>query len=340
MARPPERQRERSSFSRRPLREQLKSLFLLHTAERRGNAALIIILLAVCGAYAHQRWFHEPDTRALDPIRAQLDAWLAGRDSVSAPAAEVPELFLFDPNELDRPGWRRLGLSDRQIDGIERWRSKGGRFRTKADLGRMYSLRPAQFEQLRPYIDLPDSLPRKGRAGNGAQERAPVGAGSTDQEPRAAAIGPEGTALRDLRPERGGLRRKLEVNSADTAALIALPGIGPAFARGIVKYRERLGGYHSLDQLAEVYVLKDKPDAVLRLKELLVADTLMIRRIPLNSCTVEELAAHPYVTWKLAKPIVAYRQHHGPFRNVDGLRAIPLIDEALCRKLAPYLTLE
>src|SRR5690606_31133336 len=109
---------------------------------------------------------------------------------------------------------------------------------------------------------------------------------------------------------------------------------------GIVKYRERLGGYHSLDQLAEVCVLQDKPDAIARMRELLVVDTLLIRRIPLNTCTVEELAAHPYIRCKLAKPIIAYRQQHGPFREVAGIRAIPLIDEGLYRKLAPYLSVE
>ena len=75
------------------------------------------------------------------------------------------------------------------------------------------------------------------------------------------------------------VQRGLELNSADSATLVAVPGIGPAFARGILKYREKLGGYHSLDQLAEVYVLKDKPDAVAKLKDRLVLDTLMMRQI-------------------------------------------------------------
>jgi DNA uptake protein ComE-like DNA-binding protein len=132
----------------------------------------------------------------------------------------------------------------------------------------------------------------------------------------------------------------VEVNSADTTALIDLPGIGPAFARGIVKFRDRLGGYHHLDQLAEVYVLKDKPDAVERLKELLIVDTLMIVRIPINTCTVEALAAHPYAGWKIAKPLIAYRKQHGPFRNVADITGCAVVDEAVFRKLAPYLTVE
>jgi DNA uptake protein ComE-like DNA-binding protein len=130
------------------------------------------------------------------------------------------------------------------------------------------------------------------------------------------------------------------VNTADTTALIDLPGIGPAFARGIVKYRDRLGGYRSMEQLAEVYVLRDKPDALVRLNELLVLDTLMVVRIPINTCEVEQLAAHPYAGWKVAKALMAYRAQHGPFRTVADIRGCALIDEAVFRKLAPYLRVE
>ena len=134
--------------------------------------------------------------------------------------------------------------------------------------------------------------------------------------------------------------RSVEVNTADTAALIALPGVGPAFARGIVKYRDLLGGFVSLDQLGEVYVLRDKPDAVLKLKQLLILDTLAVIRIPINTCTVEQLAAHPYVRWKIAKPVIAYRDRHGPFEQLVDLQGCAAIDAEVFRKLAPYLSLE
>lgn len=96
-----------------------------------------------------------------------------------------------------------------------------------------------------------------------------------------------------------------------------------------------MGGYVSLDQLNEVYMTKDKPDAVLKLKELLILDTLMVQRILINTCTAEELA-HPYFRWKLAKPLIAYRTQHGPFGSVEDIRGCALIDAALLRKLAPY----
>ncbi len=336
MAHSPDRSREHREFTSRPFTEQLKDLFSLHSGERRGSIVMMAILLLLFGYFAYSQWYAAPAAPNMEPLRAEMEAWLAARDSTKSEPEKKAELFRFDPNAIDRADWLRLGLSERQVQGIERWQAKGGRFRVKADLGRMYSLKPDQVDRLLPYVDLPDSLPKRDRAMERRADDAPheeVHAHWNGEEEVAASASKE-------KGRSSAMRRQAEVNSADTTELVALPGIGPAFARGIVKYRERLGGYHSLDQLAEVYVLQDKPDAIARMRELLVVDTLLIRRIPLNTCTVEELAAHPYIRWKLAKPIIAYRQQHGPFREVAGIRAIPLIDEGLYRKLAPYLSVE
>lgn len=132
----------------------------------------------------------------------------------------------------------------------------------------------------------------------------------------------------------------VEVNTADSSRLVQVRGIGPAFARSIVRYRDRLGGFHSLDQLADVPILRDKPDAVAELKGRLLLDTLMVRRLPINTMSVEDLGRHPCAGWKVAKALVAYRQHHGPFRTVADIKGCVLITDSVYRKLAPYLTLE
>jgi len=331
----PDHSRQRQEFSKRPLIEQVKDMLSLHTSERRGFAALIVLLFSLFVIVVYLQWLRPPAITDMGALRTDLQLWLAKRDSANrALEARAMEqaLFPFDPNTIDEDEWLKLGLSPKQAASITRYRSKGGRFRTKADLGRMYSLRPQQVERLTPYVMLPDSQPA--RASNKPERRNGKEKASSMPrfEPDAASARPQ------ARIENR--QRKVEVNSADTADLIALPGIGPAFARGIVKYRESLGGYVSMDQLAEVYVLKDKPDALARLAELLTIDAEAARRIPLNSCTVEQLAAHPYARWRIAKPLVAYRQQHGPFRSIDDIRVIPVIDETAFRKLAPYLSLE
>src|SRR5690606_29059252 len=111
----------------------------------------------------------------------------------------------------------------------------------------------------------------------------------------------------------------VEINGADSVALVAVRGVGPAFARSIIRYRERLGGFISLDQLSEIYILRDKPEAVEQLREKFILDTTMVRRIPLNGCTVEDLGPHPYAGWKVARALIAYRDHHGPYPHVAAI---------------------
>ena len=307
------------------LKERVKDLLSMHAGERRGTLILMGLLLILAGWAIYEQWFREPPVRDLAPIQAKMEVWLAEQADQPKDTTEL-KLFPFDPNTIGREEWRALGLTDKQIDGVDKYMSKGGRFRTKKDLGRMYSIKADQFAALEPFILLPDSYIRPVHPKREFERYA-------DRTPRTQGIR-EPTNYERRAPG------SVELNTADTTALIALPGIGPAFARSIVKYRNSLGGYVSLDQLSEVYILKDKPDAVLKLKELLIIDTLMVQQIPINSCTAEELAAHPYFRWKLAKPLIAYRTQHGPFGSVEDIGGCALIDAALLRKLAPYLRVE
>lgn len=309
-------------------KERLKDLLDLHRDERRGVLWLMGLLLMLCGWVVYEQWLRPPKEHDLAEQRRRIDAWIASRSQAQGDTIPV-KLFPFDPNTIGREEWKALGLTDKQIDGVERYQGKGGKFRTKKDLGRMYSIKPEQFAALEPFILLPDSFTRT------MDERK-----HQPRQDEYRQLGERSPTIRERAPYGSRLPRSVEVNSADTAALIQLHGIGPAFARGIVKFRDMLGGFHSLDQLDEVYVLKDKPDAVSQLKQVLTLDTLAVRRIPINTCTIEELAAHPYARWKIAKPLIAYRTQHGDFNHVADIKGCAAISEEVFRKLAPYLSTE
>lgn len=306
------------------LKEHMKDLLNLHSGERRGILVLMTLLMVLGFWAVYEQWYRVPPERDLAPVKAKLDAWVAQRKTQRTDTVEVVR-FPFNPNSIGREEWRALGLTDKQVDGIERYMDKGGKFRTKKDVGRMYTISPELFAELSPFILLPDSFERKRYE---PRERKSY----PDRWPRDSTR--ERTTYARYTP------RSVELNTADTLELTTIRGIGPAFARGIVKYRDGLGGFYTMDQLNEVYLLKDKPDQVEALKEFLILDTLAIRKIPINSCTVEELAAHPYLRWKLAKPLIAYRTQHGPFKKVGDITGCALIDVALLRKLAPYLSVE
>jgi len=306
------------------LKERVKDLLDLHSGERRGMMVLMGFLLLLAAWAVYGQWFYTPTERDLAPVKAKLEAWIAESKAQRADTAAVIR-FPFDPNLIGREEWLALGLTDKQVDGIERYLDKGGKFRTKKDVGRMYTIPPDLFAALSPFILLPDSFVRKQNEPRERKEYA-------DRWPR--------DTIRERTTYPRFAPRSVELNTADTLELTTIRGIGPAFARSIVKYREALGGFHSLDQLNEVYILQDKPEAVTALREFLILDTLAIRKIPINTCTVEEMAAHPYLRWKLAKPLFAYRTQHGAFKKLEEIRGCVLIDAALLRKLAPYISLE
>ncbi|PSL36072.1 ComEA family DNA-binding protein [Chitinophaga ginsengisoli] len=130
----------------------------------------------------------------------------------------------------------------------------------------------------------------------------------------------------------------LDINTADSALWESLPGIGPVLAARIVKFREKLGGFYSISQVGETYGLADstfnKIQASLRLHK------VSLKKIDLNQMDEKSLAQHPYIRYKLARLIVLYRNNHGPFRQVEDLLGIPLVDDSIYRKIEHYIKTE
>ena len=129
--------------------------------------------------------------------------------------------------------------------------------------------------------------------------------------------------------------RMVELNTADTIELRSLPAIGPWLARKIVEYRERLGGFYSADQLLEVYRLT--PGKLDTIMPYLAIDTSWVRRIDINSVTLDVLSKHPYLSRSQARGLLAYRDKHGPFAALADLRRCLLIDENTFEKVRVYV---
>lgn len=138
-------------------------------------------------------------------------------------------------------------------------------------------------------------------------------------------------------PEVNQVVKKLELNSADTSDLKALPGIGSRFAARICKYRDRLGGFYSGEQLREVYLLTE--ETYLRIADRVYADTSLIRTINLNFATIDELKNHPYLRFEKARKIIELRAKQGPFYSLDQLLTDSLLSETELAGLTPYLSI-
>lgn len=302
----------------------------MHRGERRAFTVLLGLCIAAAAWVTWEQWIR-PSVLAEAEAKALQVTWRSMQDSLQhkelAPARRHDDiqLFPFNPNNLPVEQWVMLGLSERQAGSIHRYEARGGTFRTKGDLARMRVVAPELYEQWEPYVQLPDQLPR----GGAARAQRNIGPRDTTERPRGRTW--DGTPRETV---------AVDLNAADSAGLVEVRGIGPAFARSIIRYRERLGGFINLEQLHEVPILRNKPDAVERIGPQLRVDPETITPIPINSCTVEELARHPYMDWKVAKALIAYRGQHGPFPDVDHISGCVLVTDSLKERMRPYLVVD
>ncbi|WP_313258204.1 helix-hairpin-helix domain-containing protein [Sphingobacterium sp.] len=218
------------------------------------------------------------------------------------------ELFLFDPNTLDKAGWQRLGLSSKQAQVIINYRNKGGTFYDREDLRKIYSLSDEKVEEILPFVRMPELKRREYK----------------EKFPRY-----------DRKEFAKKENRILEVNSSDSLAFMELRGIGPAFSRRIVRFREALGGYVKLEQLAEVYGLPE--ETYQNILPYLRIDTSLVKRLSINHISQNDLGKHPYVKYKRAQTIINYRKQHGAFKSMEDLRNVHSLDEEFFRKIELYL---
>jgi competence protein ComEA len=225
------------------------------------------------------------------------------------------ELFEFDPNTIDAAGWKRLGVRDKTIATIQNYLSKGGKFRKADDIKRIYGLFPDEAERLLPYVKI-------ARAENTAY--TPKTYDNTTNESTPTYTKPTYTP------------KTIDINTADTTALISLPGIGSKLAARIINYRVKLGGFSSVNQLAETYGVPDS--TFQKIKGKLVFNG-GIRQLNINTADANTLKVHPYIKWNIANAIVQYRTQHGNYSSIADLKKIEIIDEQTFNKIAPYLTL-
>ena len=135
-------------------------------------------------------------------------------------------------------------------------------------------------------------------------------------------------------PKGKKLIKIIELNSIDSAGLLPLPGIGPAYAKRIIKYRSLLGGYYSTEQLKEVYGFTDSLFQII--KNYVKVDASLVTKIDLNTEDFKKLNAHPYISYEDTKTIFNYRRKNGIIMKIEQLR-ICVSDEEQLKKLIPYL---
>lgn len=128
---------------------------------------------------------------------------------------------------------------------------------------------------------------------------------------------------------------KVELNSCDTSDITVIPLFGAKRAAKIVEYRERLGGFHSLEQLHEIFVLQNI--TMEHIEKYFTVNSKSVEKIAINKAEYAALVRHPYFDSYLAKTVLQYRQKSGKIDDMEQFRTITHAYQELIDKLTPYL---
>jgi len=213
--------------------------------------------------------------------------------------------FVFDPNTISEKDAIELGFSKKTALTLIKFREKGGKFYIKEDLKKLYGISNEFFESIKDYVIIEAKLSVKNDT---------------------------------LKKFKNIKFQPIELNEIDSVQLVKLPKIGPFTTKKILKFRNSLGGFYDIGQLKEVYGMNDS------LFNYLVGNTFVepnkIKPIQINNVSYNELKKHPYIDHIIASTIVAYREKHGKYRQLNDLLSIGTISESKLATLRYYFSFD
>ena len=301
------------------MKQLIKEYFTFNRREQRGILVLLsilislLVLLTVLKSTSPAQHY---DFTAFEKEIAELEkakpneAISDEKKAVTEPA--TAEKFYFNPNNLPETDWKKLGFSEKQIKTIKNYESKGGKFYKKGDLKKIYGISDVLYASIEFYIQIPEQTSKKFFEHETTNPRSQTS---------------------NFKPET--LNSKLELNSADSFQLVALKGIGPAFASRIMKYRKKLGGFISPEQLKEVYGITE--DFYKTISPQISVDPEKVEKININEATLDQLKNHPYIKYKTASLIINYRIMHGAYTSVSDIKNTEALPDSIFTKTEPYL---
>ena len=209
----------------------------------------------------------------------------------------------FNPNTYSLSDWKNLGLSEKQSLVVLKFTSRG--IYSEQDLKRIFVIPDILFELIRDSVIYPERFQN-----------------SPNQE--------------SLKKQAKQITL-INLNTADTTEFMKIYGVGAFYAKQIIRFREKLGGFFKKEQLLEVW--KMTPEAYEKIKDHVFISEKDVKRININSVTIEELKVHPYLKWNQANSIIKMRIQRNGFKNIEEIKESVLIDSETYEKLFPYLSL-
>lgn len=235
-------------------------------------------------------------------------------------------LHPFDLNVATPEEMLDLGFTEREVGSVMKYRSKGGVYRRVEQLAKISGMTKGEYDRLAPFFYVSDELkPAKDFVKDPADNAQQPQSGAEENNAKTAID--NGTSQRVQKIHAG---ETIPLNASDTTELKRVPGIGSVYAAMIVKYRERLGGFYSIEQLHDLQALPSDLHRFFRL------DPVPLRKIQVNKLSVNHLVNHPYLNYYKAVAIKEYIRLNGALTDIRELRLNRNFTEQDILRLEPY----
>lgn len=279
-------------------REQRTSLFLLFA---------IIIGLQLVYFYADFSSFTKssPEKEKWLSLQSQIDSMKQQKTDY------VPKIYPFNPNFITDYKGYKLGMSVQEIDRLLDFRKTNKYVNSPKEFQIVTKVSDSLLNVISPNFKFPDWV-------NNKKEFKDYKSYS-----KTAFAKKEKIVI-------------IDINQASQEELIKIYGIGEAISNRILKFKESLGGFVSMEQMKDIWGLS--PEVIDNLNshfKVLVQPTL--QKIDINNASIKELSKFPYFNYQIAKQIVTYRSMNGDFKNYEDLTKIKGLSIDSAKIIALYL---
>lgn len=301
------------------MKKKREKIFLLTGEQWLGLLILGVIIAATLVGMKYLQPADEPTILVEDSVKTDFKDYQTKQDSLYKAKWKKTykrdtiaiRMQMFDPNTVDSMTLLHLGFKPWQAKNMLKYRAKGGKYRKKEDLKKLYGMTDSMYLALTPYIYIKDSI---------VVDSARIDSVHMDTLPKWKSTKKDTI---------------LNLRTADTTELKLIRGIGSYRAKMIVRYREQLGGYAQVEQIMEARGM-DKVIADSILPHFYI-DSVVVNKIPINHIRPEVLQRHPYLNFEQAKAIYEYRRKHIRIKSAEELKKIKGLSPTDIEKILIYL---
>ena len=287
----------------------IKSYFKFSPGQRTGVFLLFGIIIVL------QLVYFFVDVSALSNDSPEKEKWLSVQLQIDSMKQQklhyIPKIFPFNPNFISDYKGYKLGMSVLEIDRLLAFRKENNYVNSPKEFQDVTKVSDSLLNAISPYFKFPDWV-------NNKKEFKDY-----KKYPNSAFVKKEKTVV-------------VDINKATQEDLIKIYGIGEAISIRILKLKESLGGFVSMEQMNDVWGLS--PEVIENLNShFKVSELPKLKKIDINNASIKELSQFPYFNYQLAKQIVTFRSMNGDFKNVNDLTKIKGLSIDKANIIALYL---